>query len=135
MTNYAARADIMALYGPTLLDLIADRDNDGRAEDAVIAAALTASTEEINGFISQRYVLPLSPVPPMFKQFCIDMAVYRMTPMDDARTEEMRRRYEDCIKRLTMIANGDLGIGLPEDEEPPAGGVVLTAGTMQWERS
>ena len=135
MTNYATKNDIVGLYGPTLLDLIADRDNDGRAEDVVVAAALTSATEEINGFISQRYVLPIDPPPPMFKQFCIDMAVYRMTPLDDARTEEMRKRYDDCIKRLTMIANGDLGLGLPEDEEPVPGGVALTAGTMEWDRS
>lgn len=134
MANYATKTDIVNLYGAMLLDLIADRNNDGRSEDSVVAAALTASTEEINGFLSQRYTLPIEPTPPMFKQFCIDMAVYRMTPLDDARTEEMRKRYDDAIKRLTMIANGDLGIGIPEDEVDQPGGKG-TAGIMEWDRS
>lgn len=130
---YALKSDIEGLYGPALLDVIADRDRDGKGDKAVVDQALASASAEIDGFLSQRYTLPLDPAPAVLKQYCIDIAVYRMSPTDDNRTEEMRRRYEDAIAFLTKVAEGKLGLG--SDSDGDAVSDRGTAGALTWSRA
>jgi len=118
---YATRADIEAVYGPSLLPGIADYDNDGEVDDAVVTSALDHATGVINSHLSVRYKLPLTTVPAFLKAAAIDIAVYRIANTADRLTVEMRQRYEDNIRHLERIADGKAGLGFedttPDDNE------------------
>lgn len=122
---YATQLDIEALYDPAVLVRVADHDEDGVADDAVVTKGLDSASALIDGYISARYSLPLPTIPQFLRELCVDIAIYRMALTHGRRTEEMRQRYEDAILMLKDISTGKAGLGLPSDSnsdgEPDSG--------------
>lgn len=122
---YATQDDIITLYSEDAL-YVADRDGDGVVETDAVARALTSASGEIDSFIGVRYSLPLTiptgeTAPDLLKQFCVDIAVYRLALSRDVLSEEHRRRYEDTIKHLERIAKGTASLNLPGPIDPETG--------------
>lgn len=113
---YATKQDIIDRYGEAALIVAADHDGDGEADPAVVTQGLNDASEEIDAYVGGRCILPLNPVPPVLVRLCVDIALYRMS-MPPAITDELRRRYEDAIKLLKLIADGTVTLG----EKDPAG--------------
>lgn len=111
-------ADISELYGQAAL-VVADHDRDGAPDYAAIARALISASNEIDSYVGVREILPLPRVPGILKQFCVDIAVYRLALSADVLTDEHRRRYEDVIKHLARIAKGDAALNIPPDPNAP----------------
>lgn len=116
--SYATLADIVAIYGDQVL-YVADRDGDGVAETAAVDRALDAASAEIDSNLSARYALPLDAVPPILREICVDLAVYRLASSRDVLTADIRQRREDAVKHLGRIGEGKAGLGLasPDDDE------------------
>ena len=100
------------------------RITDATAQSINEAAAQTAlgdASDEIDAFLNQRYVLPLtvvgvaagepSELHPVLVRIACDIAVYRLQvlrPADDIK--DARQRYMDAIKLLEKIASGEVGL-------------------------
>lgn len=100
---YANLSDLTIALGERRLLRIADREGDGAIDAAVVAAALSAASAEIDSAISKRYKLPMAVVPERLKRIAIDLAHYHLDldPNDD-----LRKRVEDARGALSKIATG-----------------------------
>jgi phage gp36-like protein len=109
---YANETDIIALYGAELLDMLADKTGDGVRDAAAVARALDDAASLIDGYLSQRYTLPLAAVPALLKTLCIDIALYRLASNPALLSDDARRRYDDAVKFLRDIGAGKASLGL-----------------------
>lgn len=126
---YATTQDIIDRYGEDQLLVLADRDGDGRADQAVTSRALADADSEIDLHVGTRYDLPLAVVPSVLVQVAVDIAVYRMCPSDALVTEEIRTRYTDARATLKAIAKGDVSLGpTPERSGGQASSPALVSG-------
>ncbi len=84
------------------------------AEDAVEDA-----DAEINGYLSKRYSTPLNPVPKILNKFSVDIAIYNLVSrrgIDESdREKTVLTRYQAAIKFLLAVAEGKIGLGIPEE--------------------
>jgi phage gp36-like protein len=110
---YATEANIIDLYGAELLDMLADKSGDGVRDAAAIARALDDAASLIDGYLSQRYTLPLPAVPAFLRTMCIDITLYRLASNPALLSEDARRRYDDALRFLRDIAAGRASLGLP----------------------
>ncbi len=106
---YATQADIVASYGDRVLLIVADRDRDGIVDTQTVTMALDAASDEIDSYISLKYhTLPLPTPSRMIKTCCMDIAIYRMSWNETALTDEIRKRFDDAIAWLKLVAKGDV---------------------------
>lgn len=124
---YATQADIVELYGQAALH-VADHDRDGVADGAAVTRALASASDEIDSHVGVRFTLPLATVPGILRQYCVDIAVYRLALSADVLSVEHRTRYEDAIAALRRIAEGKATLALPADPAPGTGADTLPAG-------
>jgi phage gp36-like protein len=127
MAAYATQPDIVARYGPNALLMASDRDDDQKQDTDTVAAALDDATGEINAWISARYDLPLSEVPAVLVECCVDIAFYRLHFLHSTLTDEIKERYQQCIELMQAIAAGEASLGL---DDPPVsiGGAATMVG-------
>lgn len=115
--SYATEADIDAVYGTALLDLLAMgesiEDEEPARDTARIERALEEAAGIVNGYVSSRHPLPLSSVPPLLKTLTIDLAVHRLAARPGMMTTEIEERAKIAHKTLEAIGAGRAGLGLP----------------------
>lgn len=112
-----------------LIDLFGEGELEGLTPE-VINNAITAATEETDSYLSERYTVPFDPVPVLIKSLTADIARYRLfgsvgRPYNEDLTADVHKRYENALKKLTLLANGsvklttvELSGDLPEFAEP-----------------
>jgi phage gp36-like protein len=76
--SYATVTELITRFGEAELIQLTDRDGGGAINQAVVAAALTDADALINGYVSARYTVPLSPVPPVITKIAADIARYTL---------------------------------------------------------
>ncbi len=122
---YATQADITDSYGGDLLLVVADWDNDGVIDAAPVARALAAATALIESFLAVRYPTPLTTVPELVRDMCVDIALYKLAGTGVGPTDEMRLRYEDALSLLKRIADAKANLDVLQPAEPAGAGDVL----------
>lgn len=136
---YATISDIIDRYSEEQLLLAFDRDGDGEvdendAEESVADKALSDASEEIDGYLAGRYSLPLSTVPKILTFFCVDIAIYKGS-VETAVSEEKRKRYDDAIKFLGLVAQGKIQLFASDPSAPQGGsGATFSGGTRIFTR-
>lgn len=113
--DYEAAID---LYGQDYVLTSVDRA-DG-PDTAALDLALDRASSEMDGYLGVAYAVPVSPVPDIVKQYCVDIAIYRASAEPGAVTEEKRKRYEDAIAWCKGVAAGKIviiGADEPEVED------------------
>ena len=106
---YLTEAQFEQRFGQTELgELLGSGSNYAEAEND--AAGL------VNGYLSARYTLPLTSVPKMVQGWVADITRYRL--WDDHAPEEVRRRYEDALAQLKMVAQGTIALPPGSDSAP-----------------
>jgi phage gp36-like protein len=118
---YATQTDITDLYGIDTLDRLADRDGDGTADAAKVSRALDDASALIDGYIAMRVTLPLSPIPAVLRNLCVDIAMYRLATDAGLLSEDARQRYEDAVRFLRDVSAGKAAI-----PQPAAPGAAVT---------
>lgn len=112
--SYATLADAKELYGEDYV-LTSVVRVEGTPDEDSLTAALEKASSEIDSYLSARYDVPISPVPPLLVQYAIDIAIYRTSSAPGAGlTDEKRTRYEDALKWLINVAKGIAGLGLDD---------------------
>ena len=117
---YATHEDMVNRHGDELVTITFDRDGDGELDPAAEAAALTDASNEIDGYLAGIYSLPLATVPANLILYSCDIAIYRGAQVSMV-TEETRKRFEDAIKFLALVAKGHIKL-FSNDPSAPNGG-------------
>lgn len=125
---YATQADMIERFGEREVIALADRDLNGVIDAAVVTGGIDSAGHEIEGYLSGRFSLPLSTVPPLLKAICCDITRYRLCGTEVQTTDEVRARYKDAVKMLEMIRDGKMTLGLDATSQVVGGGdTVLIA--------
>ncbi len=125
MAIYATKQDLIDRDEGMLYNFALDRSTD-TLNDTWIDEALTAADDEINGYLSRRFVLPLPTVPDLLKRQAIVIAFYWLGDRDNQVTDLLQKRYDSAIAKVKEIASGKLDLGGPTPDMPAegAGGTV-----------
>lgn len=124
---YATSADITAIYGEDALLVVADRAGDGVVDAAAVERALAAATALIDANVGVVYTTPLSSVPDLVRDLCVDIALYKLATEGNGLTDEKRTRYEDALSLLKRIADGKANLDLPTPDKPKSAGAVIVS--------
>ncbi|HEV2675273.1 MAG TPA: phage protein Gp36 family protein [Aliidongia sp.] len=106
---YATQEDLVARFSEAELIDQSDRENSGAIDPVRVGQALADASARIDGYLADRYQLPLATVPAALVPLCCDMARYLLA---DHPTEQMRLRWEDALAWLDKVAQGRYGLGL-----------------------
>ncbi|THF60908.1 gp436 family protein [Pseudothauera rhizosphaerae] len=106
---YVTFADMIRRFGTTELEQRAPGAELGVIDVERVQGAIGEAVAEIDGYVGTRYPLPLTPVPALLGRLAGDIARYRL--YDDASSEEVRKRYEDAVRLLRGIADGQVSLG------------------------
>jgi phage gp36-like protein len=93
---------------------------------AVVQRALTDASGTMDSYF-WRYSLPFETPPATLVGYCLDIARHRLDRVRER--EDVRRRYEDAIKWLELVAKGTVRLGVDADgaavaPDAPSGGQV-----------
>lgn len=111
---YATPAQMVERFSERECIALSDRTGAGVVDLAQLSAGgLVPASEEIDIHLGRRYALPLaqggvplvSP-PAMLVGICCDIARYRLTGTEVQETDPIRRRYNDAVKALQLLADG-----------------------------
>ncbi|MNJ10333.1 hypothetical protein D3C77_44880 [compost metagenome] len=133
MAIYATKQDLEDRDGSMLYNFALDRSTD-TLNDTWIDEALATADDEINGYLSRRFVLPLPSVPDLLKRQAIVIAFYWLGDRDNQVTDLLQKRYDSAIAKVKEIAAGKLDLGLPTPDMPPEGAVGKVELVQQNER-
>lgn len=127
--TYATAQDLRRRFGDADMNALADPDNTGLSDDAVLEAALADSDEEINGYIAAAgYALPLPvPVPNSVRYVATDIAHYRLYRA--VAPKQVEDKYKYGVQWLRYLAQGSVKLIGADGKELPrasadAGGAV-----------
>ena len=133
MAIFATKQDLIDRDEGMLYNFALDRSTD-TLNDTWIDEALTAADDEINGYLSRRFVLPLPTVPDLLKRQAIVIAFYWLGDRDNQVTDLLQDRYDRAIAKVKEIAAGKVDLGLPTPDMPPEGAVGKVELVQEGER-
>jgi phage gp36-like protein len=122
---YATRDSMVERWGMDALLVVADRDQDGVLDDAVVDQALVDASAEIDTYVGAKNRLPLPSIPEVLVRLCSDIALYRLSSDGASATEEKRKRYEDAVGLLRRVASGEVSLGLPTPPDQESSGFAF----------
>lgn len=95
--SYATRADLEAAFSAAEIAQLESQGLD-------IEAALARAEEEVNSYLAVRYAVPVAPVTEHVKTVTLDIARYRIFPIESE--GEPQERYERAIAWLKDVVAG-----------------------------
>ncbi|MEQ1967365.1 phage protein Gp36 family protein [Xenorhabdus nematophila] len=108
---YATQHDMILAFGERECRNLCDPEMTGQIDEAVMAAALTRASAEIDGYLVGRYATPWPDTPRILVGRCCDIARYHLTTAHRVMSDEIRQRYEDAIRFLEKVAAGQISLG------------------------
>jgi len=101
---YATLADLVTRYGADEIEQLTDRAGRAEIDSDPVDAALTDAGALIDGYLAQRYALPVSPAPPLLLRLACDVARFNLH--GNAATEAVRAAYKDALTTLRDLSTG-----------------------------
>lgn len=86
--------------------------------DTVLDAAIESADGIVNGYVSNRYKTPLTPVPPIIKRATADIAYYDLHR--GRYTDEVSQAHKDAMKLLSDISTGKAHLSVDGDDTKSA---------------
>ena len=115
---YAQVSDLIDAFGEAEVISLTDRDFKGEMDKELATKALVGATSFINSYLG-RYTLPLTEVPVVLKDYCCDIARYRLCGSTTQTTEEIIERYKIARQFLVDVSKGSATLGvLPDGSQP-----------------
>ncbi len=118
--GYCTVQDLIDRFGERELIDAADRDGDGKADEAVVLAACEDAAAEIDARLACRYAVPFARSTRILRALACDIARHEL--LNPRPHEEAIRRYEAALKLLESIASGELSLGADESDAEADGG-------------
>ena len=113
---YATLDDLKKQLPEDLLIQLTDDDGDGYIVSAVAETALETADVEIDGYLGERYPLPLQPVPAIIVKQAVDIAIYNLYARRQGPPEYVEKRYNNVIRFLERISRGEISLGAGDPE-------------------
>lgn len=114
--SYATIADMQSRFSERELIELTDRDgSQNKIVTSVLEQALEDATNQINGYLSGRYQLPLNPVPKALIKPCCDLARYSL--YDREATEHIANRHAEAVRYFKLLAEGKVTLGIPSNDD------------------
>ncbi len=125
---YCTIADLETRYGAAALLAASDRDGVGVLDTALVTAACQDATELMDGYLGERYTLPLTPLTGVAVGWARTIAWFliQFSPRD-----EDRRAYADALDQLDRARLGKFVLqsnGVADAGVPVEGDVIAVAG-------
>lgn len=121
--SYAEIAEIKAVYAETDLIQVTDDAGAGEIDDTILAAVRDQADNEINGYVSTRYGLPLAETPPLLKNLSVRLTWQLLLRRRRQEDENARKEYDEICRVLRSIAEGRIALGVTPDPPASAGKV------------
>ncbi len=115
---YATLQDLVDRYGEDELIQLTDDAGAGTVDVARVDRALADATNEINGYLSTNYQIPLTTVPDLVALWCVNIARYRLWSRRDLVPELVSQLYRDALKQLDAAAAGRINLPGAAGVEP-----------------
>lgn len=108
---YAVKADLEDLISSDKLRQMTDDDRDGVSDATLITDTLSRSDGLIDSYIGSRYVIPLSPVPPVITQITCQIALFWLFARKTVEVpRQIQDQYDAAIEWLKGVQDGTLVI-------------------------
>ena len=107
---YCVQSDIEKAVTAEVVVELSDDDADGTADTAVVAWAIEAADELIDGKLNSRYAVPFTTVPPLIKHLSADLAAYNLALRRQRTAGSIEERYKAAIKLLEALAEGSIAL-------------------------
>ncbi len=109
--SYATSQDFIDAFGLQEAIMLTNLDDPSATIPNLIPLdkALHDASAFIDTYVGSRYLLPLTAVSTVVNRYCLDIARYMLDRIRSR--EDVRLRYEDAIKFLTLVAKGQVSIG------------------------
>lgn len=120
--SYCAKADLVGRYGAQELAQLTDDTAAETPDDAEIDAACEEASSLIDGYVSARYTVPLSPVPAMVKSWACAIARRLLWKERATKDSAVVLAYDEALAALREVAKGVLRLPTSTGEESPASG-------------
>lgn len=119
--NYCTYEDIQGHIPEARLVEVTDDlapNASGEVKVAIVEKAIKESSTLIDSYVRKRFPRQFQSVPEVLRMVCVDLSIYnlyeRVTELNI--TDGMKLRYDNAIKLLIRIANGEQDIGVDSDE-------------------
>lgn len=100
-----------ALEAEAVNQLAQDDGASNTPDEAVLGEFIAEADSEIDAYVSRRYVVPLSTVPPMIRRFStVIVKWYLHNRRIWTKDENVKGEYEDVIAKLEAIRDGEMDI-------------------------
>lgn len=113
---YATQDDLKKQLSEDLLIQLTDDAGNGVIDTTVTDTALETADVEIDGYLGERYTLPLSPVPAIINKQAVDIAIYNLYGRRQGPPDHWQKRYDNVIRFLSKIVTGDISLGVGDPE-------------------
>lgn len=88
----------------------------------MVNAAIAQADSEIEAYCGLRYLMPLSPVPPVIQGISVALALYHLYSRRSVAPAVRRAAYEEACRQLGEIAQGRAVLTVGGAELPPSDG-------------
>lgn len=131
---YVTASELASSVGTDVLNAVADLDDDGVFDSAVVTDALAKADEIVDSYLSA--YLPLSsPIAPSVVDAVVAIAMQKLRGHRDEVTENSRQHYEDAMAWLKAIANGTAVLpGATDSSGDDPGAPEVVAADRVWTR-
>lgn len=115
---YSTQDDLLTMISQAELAALSAETGD-EPDAQVVAEAINRADAEIDAACGLRYAVPLFPVPERVKSLSADLAIYHLFSRRSAAPEVWRRKYQDGLAFLKLVAAGQATLA-DSSGEPPA---------------
>lgn len=112
-TIYITASDLKLVTDEQYLIDVADDNEDGVADENVIASAIENACSIVDGYVQLSPGLPVTTITGMLKNLASTIAIYLLTLRRRVMHAALRDAYNDAITQLIRISNGEVGTGDP----------------------
>lgn len=115
--SYCTLQNLTDRFGTQALLDLTDRATPpaGEIDETVVDRAITDTGALIDGYLKDRYTLPLTSVPPLLTDLALAIAFYKLHV--HLTEDKVRNDYKDALATLVQIANGTVRLDV-EGAEP-----------------
>ena len=125
---YITNADIQMRLGNAIYVQLADDNGDGVADTAVVDEVRVAAEGELDSYLATRHAVPVDVIAHpelggVLKSAALDLAEYRLRVRRPPVPEDARRRRDQTVNWLVLLAEGD--VALPSLTAPAGRGPTV----------